>query len=576
MTDIKTILAKGKLTGEEVGRIFLRDFVRGIEAIQSEQTPPKDKFTDAEQQIMVNNLTEPYEIRQYNTYIGIIQFLQKTAIMYTEQYKQLKYLLVSLHREIDGAKQLETVKLLLAEAPLILTETQYNGLKKEDLESKLVKKASVASIILTATEYYFKQYQLEPENLEQGTTDKETEEIAKREAYAIVKELKVNKNLTPQQIDELQREKPYGLLFEAYKKQPLTNPEFKKNYWQEGVNGHYETPDGERSDKLSRGEWVKEIGKWHAKEDETGEDYIKWVNDSREAPPDATKHNILEFLGNYFNVGRVDFEDITKDDLETFKKDYPDIYEAILTELKGIKGLGISDIKAEDYTKPLISYKTLYDLDLAYYKEFFVFNPKDGSSFIASFISIIPDEEIKHWGKWKKDRYLDKEGNYKYQFADHEKQELTEMLPLYLERARQHLQYLLAIQEIYAILGEQLGEESISDLATDKNYIFEETGEVAEKRKALGIPNTGFLYKFIEIVNEDLEEFKHLLRKTSPVIDKETIKEIHEAVNALELIKIKELKPTREAVSKVKELTRDLNYYGQRGLSLHDILMGTV
>lgn len=527
MTDIKTILAKGKLTGEEVGRIFLRDYARFLGAIQSEQAPPKDKFTDAEKQAMVNGITEPYEIKQYNTYIGILQFLQKTAILYSEQYKQLKYLLVVLHRQIEQAKRIEVVRLLLADAPLTLTEPQYKRLKKEDLEAKLAKKTSVAGIILTTTEYYLKAY----------LKGKET---------------------------------PYNGLFKAYKDKPLTNPEFKRNYWEEGANGHYETPDGKRSDKLPKKEWVKEVGRWQVKEAEAGEDYIKWVDDGRQAPPDATKHDILEYLGNYLNIG----EDTTAKDLETFKNDYPDIYEAILAELKGIKALELLG----GYTDPTISYKNLYELDLPYYREFFRFNPKDGEAFIASFISIIPEEELKHWGKWERERYLDKDGNYKYQLSDHESKELTELLPLTIERAKKHLIQLFAIQEIYRILGEELGESCIADLATDKNYLFKEadTDELAKKRQEVGIPQKGFLLELIDLINDDIEDFKRMLRKTSPVIDQATIEEIHKVVKTLPLIKIKDLKPKQGAIAKAKELTKDLDYYRTKGLSLFDILAGVV
>jgi len=582
MTDIKNLINKGGLTGEEVGRLMLRDFARFIGAIQSEQTPPKEKFTDAEKQAMVNRLTEPYDIKQYNTYIGILQFLQKTGIFYTEQYKQLKYLLMALYQQIEQAKDINIVKLLLADAPLILTEKQYKRLKREDLEAKLAKKTSVAGIILTATQYYIKQYLLEPKGgLNKGKTDKESGKIAEREAYETVKELLdkkgngANKNATVEEIiggdlDNLQNSKPYARLFEAYKDKPLTNPDFKRNYWQEGANGHYETPDGKRGDKLPKEEWLEELSKWHEKEVETGEEYIKWVNDGREAPPDATKFDILEYLSGYFGIG----EDTTAKDLETFKNDYPDIYEAILKEIKGIKGLELP----EDYTKPTISYKTLYELDLPYYRDYFKFNPKDGEAFIALFISVIPEEEIKEWGKWKREHYLDKEGNYKYQLSEHERKVLTEMLPNTIERVKEHLRELFAIQEIYKVLGEETGEQSIADLASDRNYIFKETDtdELAKDRKKYGIPNQGFLYWFIVIINEAIEDFKRMLRKTSPVIDQATIKEIHEIVNALPDIKIKELRPKKEAIEQVKELTKDLSYYGARGLSLFDILTGKV
>ena len=72
MTKALTFTSKGSLTGEEVGRIFIRDYARFIKAIQDDKNPPKDKFTDAEKQEMVNSLTEAYEIRQYNIYVGIV------------------------------------------------------------------------------------------------------------------------------------------------------------------------------------------------------------------------------------------------------------------------------------------------------------------------------------------------------------------------------------------------------------------------------------------------------------------------------------------------------------------------
>lgn len=333
-TNIKTILAKGKLTGEEVGRIFLRDYARFLGAIQSEQAPPKDKFTDAEKQAMVNGITEPYEIKQYSTYIGILQFLQKMGILYNGEYRQLKYLLMALSQQIEQAKNIDIVRLLLADAPLILTEKQYKRLKQ---------------------------------------------------------------------------------------------------------------------------------------------------------------------------------------------------------------------LKQEE-------------------------------AFITSFISIIPEEEIKEWDNWKREHYLDKDGNYKYQLSDHERTILTELLPNTIKRVKSHLIRLFAIQEIYRILGEELGEESIIELASDRNYIFKDTDTdgLGTETKKHGLPNRSFLYWFIVIINEEINDFKRILHKTSPVIDQATIKEIHEAVNALPEIKIKELRPKKEAINRVKELTKDLDYYGAKGLSLFDILAGIV
>lgn len=523
MTKALTFTSKGSLTGDEVGRIFIRDYARFIKAVQDEQQFPKDKFTDAEKQQMVNGLSEAHDIRQYNVYVGILQYLQKLTMMYNEQYKQLKYLLLATHREISGAKEIDILRLLLAQAPLILTEKQYKRLKAQDLAEKTAKKTSVAGILLTAVAYHVNN----PDS-------------------------------------------PLAPLIEAYKTQPLTNPGFKKNYWREGENGHHETPDGKRRDQMTLKEWVEEVEKWWAIEEETGIEQIKWVDDGREAPPDATKYNILQYLDGFFKVG----EHSTQADLNTFKEDYPDIYEVVLSELKAVKGLGIDAIKPDDYGKPLISYKTPYELDLVYYREFFRFNPKDDGAFITTFISIIPEEETNAWNNEARDFYLDAEGNYKYKLSENEKMILEDMLPDELERLKEHLRYLRAIQELYKILGEQIGEESVLALAKDENYIWDENEGIGKRRAEMGLRPRSYVEQFLDYINGEIEDMQRGLRRTSPVLSQETIKEVTELINALEPIKPRELKPSQEAINRVRELTKDLSYYGQRGLHLHDILMG--
>ena len=140
--DIKSIIGKGKLTGEEVGRIFLRDYARFVEATQTRQDPPKDLFSEADKQTLVNRLKDPLEIRTYNAYVGIIQFLQKLGILYNQYYELLNALFYGLLRDLEALKYKSIINLLLNDAPLILTESQYKALKKDDLETKLNKKTS--------------------------------------------------------------------------------------------------------------------------------------------------------------------------------------------------------------------------------------------------------------------------------------------------------------------------------------------------------------------------------------------------------------------------------------------------
>jgi len=89
-------------------------------------------------------------------------------------------------------------------APRIVTQKQYDEMKKADFEEKMTWSYSVERLILYTINYFFEQY-------ENG------------------------------------KKTPFNKYFTDTKKQPITNPRIKANYWESGCNGYYQYPDGTTS-----------------------------------------------------------------------------------------------------------------------------------------------------------------------------------------------------------------------------------------------------------------------------------------------------------------------------------------
>lgn len=533
MSKIGAITAKGKLTGDEVGRLFVREYARVIKAIQEDKEPPKDMFTDAEKQGMVNQLDNNEEIGVYNTYVGINHFLQKMVMVYMSEYDQIKTLYPLLPRLIDEAKHQQAVALLNNDAPLILTQKQYDALKAKDLKEKLAQNTTLASVIFTVMQYGIQAFK-----------DK----------------VKDAPNLPD---------------LEAYQKQPLTNPRFIENYWEENGNGYYVTPDGKTSREMGDVAWLREVNKWHKVEEETGQRQLKWVED-RHAPKDATKYDILEYFEHFFNLDRP-----TLADLETVKADYPDLYKWAITLLKGNKEFkalkfDLDKIKEADYPTTTVTHQALYDSNLPFYRGYFkTFRPNEGQ-----FIAVIPEEQTRKASYW-----LDDQGNYRYKREKWERQTLTVTLPGFLAKLQTHLKSLYRIREAYKILGERLGEESITALAEEE--LIDSPAPDPERAKANHGENWEEWVKamqelapkeYIKIglgyINSDIEMLKTMTRENSLVLDDKTVAEIREDIEALPIIELRDCKPLKENIEKAKQIGKDLKIYGSSPFLLLDTLKG--
>lgn len=559
MKSIKTLLNSGNITGDEIGRLVLSDYASVMNALFRDEEVPKSRFTDAELQMLLNKLDNPHR-RTYNEYIGLLNFLKKLAQIHRINVKDITFTVIALSEYVKNTRNLKTVQALTG-GEVTMTEKQYNRLKEEDLQQKLTVKTSVGGIILKACDYYARSYFLDQRN----RNDRNSGEGAKEEAGSTVSELlekhpdkdptmKVGE-IIGDELEALKDSQPYADLFRQYASKLLTNPKFRENYYRPGENGHYVTPDGRDSREIPSEEWSEIVSQTARKGILEDVERPVWVDDGRHAPDDATKLDILEYVEGFFSIGA----EASKEDIETFKSDYPELYEAILTELQQIKGLELPS----DHAEQSISHETLYTLNLPYYAEYFRYNPVDSEgSFVAQLISVIPQEQIDGLSKWQKKTYLDKDGNYKYETG-----ELKTYVTIgreYLEKLAESFRLLLAEKEVYDMVARITGLKAMRELG-GLPFI--------DEREGGKIDDTLIVLNFI---NSEIDELKSDLRSTSPVMSKETVDEVHELIKSLSEINLKELQPTPERIRRARQLARSVSYFDLNGLHLLDYLQGLI
>lgn len=122
-------LRHSKLTGEEVGRLVIRD----LAAIHINTGPrktgeePMPVMTAAEKAEMVNSLTEPAEVAAYNGYRYFHEFLARAALYFNihQQNSESRFWQISARLQALRMAEMENRHLLL-EMPKIVTKAEFN------------------------------------------------------------------------------------------------------------------------------------------------------------------------------------------------------------------------------------------------------------------------------------------------------------------------------------------------------------------------------------------------------------------------------------------------------------------
>lgn len=308
--------------GEAAGRLLLQDITaihfnhRNREAIAAENVEPRPISPKDKIQIMVNLIKTQDELDTYNEYSKAYDYLEKVPLLHASQKQRAELIFWKLYYLMNELYSAEIENSDAIYRPLIVTNTEYKLLKKNDIDRKLNKIISLETLIFDALDYYLVRYQ-------SGFRT------------------------------------PLNKYFKKYENETATSAYILEQR-KAADEGYYILPDGRTSYDMSPAEFhafVEFNTRNRAPEDiKIFMRNLEWVeNDSHLEP--LSKLLVL-------SIARQEYYSEATGDPKTFiffKADYPELFEALLQKLSGMKGLSfIKNMSDNEYFKPLIKYADLY------------------------------------------------------------------------------------------------------------------------------------------------------------------------------------------------------------------------
>ncbi len=155
--EIQTLLKKGKLTGKEVGQLMIRDLV----TIYKNSTTGKGEtglLTAAERSILVYGLTTSHDINRYRDFRGVYEYIVNAAKAFVMNEGIVEEHLWKIHYIFREMMNAEKENFMSRWQPRIMTQKQYDELKKLALEDKMKWTYSPEMLLFRAIEYYINLY----------------------------------------------------------------------------------------------------------------------------------------------------------------------------------------------------------------------------------------------------------------------------------------------------------------------------------------------------------------------------------------------------------------------------------
>lgn len=372
---------------------------------------------------MLNTLKDPLQINTYNGYVKINDWLNHVYNITTGQEQQAQSNFKTLVQRVTTAEATETAYRYIAELPVIMTEKQYKNFvetrKAEILEPEGGIGFNLFNALIEATESLVNQLQTNP-----------------------------------------RKPNPLAGLKEQLEHEAVTDPRILSRYNEVMQRGYYTIDEtGQRSDSMTATEWAKALETKYSLEAEeatkTGDiparvlDRVTAVARAtfegkseaeieaiegdynllkkctfhlyEEPPEDLNKWEILQTgdLLEYYrsleskspNGEELDaegYEKATIADIESFKSEYPTVFEAVLEDMRSYIGDAV-DTPIEEWANTYFSWAELhnigfYDFDKTYLSDIAVFDGDRRA--IAYGIAILRPSDIG------RSLRVDEEGNY--------------------------------------------------------------------------------------------------------------------------------------------------------------------
>ena len=385
MSDIKRLLNKKGWTGKELGQIELSNMAYKFgQQIQGKEPTPL--VSQGEFRKMLNTLRDPVQIRAYNGYLSIHEWLSIAYNITSGQEQQAQSNYKTLLNRITVAQAVEKTYGYIDQLPVIMTEKQYREYRERRI----------------------KEITEPPEEAEALAFNLFNALIEATES--LVNQLQTN----PRKANPLKALKP------KLEKELVSDPRILSRYNEVMGYGYYTLDEtGERSDSMTDEEWQRAVstdladmlaneeGVTKKAEDRyieiakakfrgATEEEIKEIEEKysltkpvtfhlyEEPPEDLNKWEILQ-TGDLFNYYRSleakspegeeldndeDYIQATIADIEAFKAEFPKVFTAVLKDMKNYMGDTV-DTPIEEWATTMFSWADLhrigfYDFDNTY------------------------------------------------------------------------------------------------------------------------------------------------------------------------------------------------------------------
>lgn len=152
--NIKSIIAKGKWTGAEVGKLLILNYLNDMEQQRKGNTDYEPLFSQADFNKMVHSLETERQITAYQVYIAIYRFViegYNKCQAYEQQFQNGFYRYKSaLQASIDQEHRLKDI----LRQPLIMTQGDYDRYSKLAEEQRRNAHSRYLSVFQDAVEHY--------------------------------------------------------------------------------------------------------------------------------------------------------------------------------------------------------------------------------------------------------------------------------------------------------------------------------------------------------------------------------------------------------------------------------------
>lgn len=380
MANIKRLLNKSGWTGRELGIIELTNM-----AVMFKQSlngkDPEPIIDIAQFQKMVNSINDPVQGRTYNGYISIHEWLAVKYNIAQTQMQQAQLQFRTIQNYIERAVLAEDVYRYIDNLPLIMTQKQYEDIKKAKLDERFINKetgkeetADIFTLMWAAIGFYLYKLQKEPRKANP------LKDIRKKYINA-----PLNSDIILTAYNEV-KGNGYWELEDGRRSDQMTSEEWQEALTTPEMRKILETKEANEREKIARRRFIEKARAiFNGKTEEEAEKEQKEKDRERglvkfaqwyaykEPPANLTKWDIIEEdILHVFYPCTFDGKDPYNDNnllisVKDFKETYGELIDVLLADMNKRyfkeNNIELHELTLEKWRNTNISYRKLYEMD---------------------------------------------------------------------------------------------------------------------------------------------------------------------------------------------------------------------